>query len=85
MSKGTLKKRWTRFRALVSFHLVATAQFLCPAAAADPASKIDPPAWSYRHSQEELQAYGISAKTEEPNEVEQQKMRQTRLRRALKK
>jgi hypothetical protein len=68
-----LTKRVARFRAFLSFFLVAAAQFMSPAAAADPASKIDPPAWSHRHSKEELQSYGARAAAQElekmPNQM----------------
>ena len=62
------KIRWrlARFRALIGFYLVAMAQFLSPAAAADPASKIDPPSWSHTHSQQELQSYGNRVHAQEP-------------------
>jgi hypothetical protein len=78
-----IKRRVARFRALVSFCLVATAQFLSPAAAADPASKIDPPTWSYRHSTEEIQAYGARAAAQEPEKKNNPVMREARLRRIL--
>lgn len=76
--------RWlVRLRAFLSFLLVAAAQFLTPAAAADPASKIDPPAWSHRHSKEELQAYGARAAAQEPEQKCNQVIRETRLRTIL--
>jgi len=78
-----IKRRVARFRVLVSFCLVATAQFLSPAAAADPASKIDPPAWSYRHFREEIQAYGARAAAQEPEKKSHPIMREARLRRIL--
>ncbi len=61
--------------------LVAMAQFLSPSAAADPASKIDPPAWSYRHTQQEIQAFGARARDLEPKT--DQKISQARFRRLL--
>jgi hypothetical protein len=61
-----LKWRLARYRALIGFYLVALAQFLSPAAAADPASKINPPAWSHHHSPQEIQAYGLRARSQEP-------------------
>lgn len=77
-------KRWlTRVRAGLSFVIVAFAQFLSPAAAADPASKIDPPAWSYRHSQEEVQAYGARAAAQEPEKKSNSVIREAKLRRIL--
>jgi len=79
-----VKRRVARFRALVSFCLVAAAQFLSPAAAADPASKIDPPVWSYRHSQEEIKAYGARAAAQEPEKKSKQVIREAKLRRILK-
>jgi hypothetical protein len=78
-----LTRRLSRFRAFVSFFLVAAAQFLSPAAAADPASKIDPPAWSHRHSQGELQAYGARATAQEPEKKRIPVIREARLRRIL--
>jgi hypothetical protein len=62
------KVRWrlARYRALLGFYLVAMAQFLSPAAAADPASKIDPPAWSHTHSEQELQSFGMRSRSQEP-------------------
>lgn len=78
-----MKRRLARSRAFVSFLLVATAQFLSPAAAADPASKIDPPAWSHRHSKEELQAYGARATAQEPEKKNARVIRETKLRRFL--
>jgi hypothetical protein len=78
-----LKKRLLRLRAFVSFFLVAAAQFMSPAAAADPASKIDPPAWSHRHSKEELQAYGARATAQEPEKKPNLAIRDARVRRLL--
>ena len=63
--------------------LVSVAQFLSPAAAADPASKIDPPAWSHRHSKEEIQAYGARASAQEPEKKTSPVIREARLRRLL--
>ena len=79
----TLQRQWTHFRAGLSYFLIAAAQFLSPAAAADPASKIDPPAWSYQHSQEEIQAYGARITAQEPDEKLSQRLRESRLRRIL--
>lgn len=78
-----LTRRLARYRAAVSFFLVAAAQFLSPAAAADPASKINPPAWSHRHSKEELQAYGARATAQEPEKKGNPVMREVRIRRNL--
>lgn len=77
----TLSHHIARLRSLASFMLVAMAQFLSPSAAADPASKIDPPAWSYRHSQQEIQTYGARARDLEPKT--EQKISQARLHRLL--
>jgi hypothetical protein len=79
----TPTRRLARLRSLISFFLVAAAQFLSPAAAADPASKIDPPAWSHRHSKEELQAYGTRAAAQEPEKKINPVIREARLRRIL--
>jgi hypothetical protein len=54
--RSAFGRRLARFRALASFHVVALAQFLCPSAAADPASRIDPPTWTTRAYQDQLQA-----------------------------
>ena len=78
-----LKRRIARFRAFVSFFFVAGAQFLSPTAAADPASKIDPPAWSHRHTREEIQAYGARAAAQEPEKNSNPVIREARLRRIL--
>ena len=78
-----LKRRLVRFRAGLSFVIVAAAQFLSPAAAADPASKIDPPAWSYRHSRQEIQAYGARATAQEPEQKVSRVLREARRRSAL--
>jgi hypothetical protein len=78
-----LKRRVIRLRAISSFFLVAGAQFLSPAAAADPSSKIDPPAWSHRHTQEEIQAYGARAAAQEPEKRNHSVIREARLRRIL--
>lgn len=77
------KTRVARFRALLSFFLVAMAQFMSPAAAADPSSKIDPPAWSYRHSRQEMQAYGARPSAQEPEKQNRQSITRARLRRIL--
>lgn len=78
-----LRKQLSRIRALVSFLLVAVAQLLSPAAAADPASKIDPPTWSHRHSKEEIQAYGARAAAQEPEKKSRSEIREAKLRRIL--
>jgi len=80
---AALRRRLARFRAFVSFFLVAGAQFLSPAAAADPASKIDPPAWARQHSKEEMQAYGARASAQEPGRKINPVFREARLRRIL--
>ena len=77
------KIRLSCYRAILSYYLVAMAQFLSPAAAADPAAKIDPPAWSHRHSKEELQAYGARAAAQEPEQKNNQVIREAKLRRIL--
>jgi hypothetical protein len=79
----SVKRRLARLRASVSFVIVAMAQFVSPAAAADPASKIDPPSWSHRHSKEELQAYGARAAAQEPEKKNTSSIRETQLRRFL--
>lgn len=58
------KRRLALIRALICYHLVAFAQMLSPAAAADPSSRIDPPAWSQTHNQQELQSYGRRVETQ---------------------
>jgi hypothetical protein len=73
-NRHSCKRLWSYARGLASFHLVAFVQFLSPAAAADPASRINPPEWSHRHSREELQAYGMRIEAQEP---------ETKTRRAL--
>jgi len=79
-----MKRRMTYFRAFVSFYLVAVAQLLSPAAAADPASKIDPPTWSHRHSQEEVRAYQGRVNVQEPEKRNtSQSVMQARQRRML--
>ena len=78
-----MKMRVARLRAFMTYSLVAMAQFLSPAAAADPASKIDPPAWSYKHSQEELQAYGKRAQAQEADQKMSRSISQARLRRIM--
>jgi hypothetical protein len=70
-------RRLARFRALASFHVVALAQFLCPSAAADPASRIDPPAWTSRAYREETQSQGGKAAAAEPGRQSQQEGRGT--------
>jgi hypothetical protein len=79
-----LNRSLSRVRGFVSFFLVAAAQFLSPAAAADPASKIDPPAWSHRHSRQEVQAYGARAIAQESEKKRNPVMSEARLRRILK-
>ena len=81
ISLQPLARRLSRLRTYGSFLLVAGAQFLSPAAAADPASKIDPPAWSHHDSKEELQAYGARATAQEPEKTSHQMVRDVRLRR----
>lgn len=78
-----LKARWVWLRSFVSFVLVAVAQLMSPAAAADPASKIDPPAWAHRHSREEIQAYRSRAAAQEPERKTNPVIREARLRRIL--
>ena len=78
------KIRISCYRAILSYYIVAMAQFLSPAAAADPASKIDPPVWSYRHTQEEIQSYGARVTAQEPDKKSDQFSREVRLRRILK-
>jgi hypothetical protein len=78
-----VKRRFTYLRAFVSFNLVAAVQLMNPAAAADPASKIDPPHWSHTHSQEEVQAYRTHAHIQEPEKKTSQSVVQARLRRML--
>lgn len=78
-----IRRRLARLRGFVSFLLVAFAQCLCPAAAADPASKIDPPAWSHRHSREEIHAYATRAVAQEADKKIAPVIREARLRRIL--
>jgi len=80
---SALQRRVLRLRSFASFLLVAMAQYLSPAAAADPASKIDPPAWSHRHSQQEIQAYRARSQAQEPDKKAAQKFSQAKLRRLL--
>jgi len=78
-----LRRRLARYRAFVSFFLIASAQFLSPAAAADPASKIDPPAWARQHSKEEMQAYGARGSAQEFQKKLNPVYREARLRQIL--
>ena len=78
-----LSRRLARLRSVMSFLLVAAAQFLSPAAVADPASKIDPPAWSHHHSKEKIQAYGARASAQEPDKKLSPVIRAAKLRRIL--
>ncbi len=78
-----MRRRLAHLRAFVSFALVAAAQFLSPAAAADPASKIDPPAWSYRHTKEEIQAFGAGFADQDPAKKDARDIREMRIRRLL--
>ncbi len=80
----TFATRWARFRACVSLFLVAAAQFLSPAAAADPASKINPPEWSHRHSEKEIKAYGKTVAPRGTPTRSTAVLRESRLRRILK-
>jgi hypothetical protein len=80
---NVMKRRVDRFRTFLSFSLAAIAQFLSPTAAADPASKIDPPAWAYNHSRQEIQAYGVRANAQDSDKKNTQATRQARLRRRL--
>jgi hypothetical protein len=77
------KRRLALLRALISYHLVAVAQMLCPASAADPSSRIDPPAWSQNHTQQELQSYGLRSETQERQKNEARRLSQVKLRRIL--
>jgi len=81
---NSFRRKLTAFRAGLSFAIVAFAQFLSPAAAAEPASRIDPPAWSYRHTQEEVQAYGARASMQVSEKKANTVIREARLRRILK-
>lgn len=78
-----IKWRLRCYRAILSYYIVAMAQFLSPAAAADPASKINPPEWSYRHTQEEMQSYATSAIAQEPEKNNVQLTCEARLRRMI--
>jgi hypothetical protein len=78
---GAVFKRLRHLRAYVSYFLIAAAQFLSPAAAADPASKIDPPAWSCRHTREQIQAFGGRVLAQEPDRKRTERLREARLRR----
>jgi len=64
------KRRLNYYKAYLAYFTVATAQFLCPSAAADPASKISPPEWSYREVQEEIKAYEMQEIAKEPDEAD---------------
>jgi hypothetical protein len=77
------KIRISCYRAILSYYIVAMAQFLSPAAAADPASKIDPPVWSYRHTQEEIQSYGARVAAQEPEKKSDHSIREAKLRRIM--
>ncbi|MFO1448533.1 MAG: hypothetical protein U1F61_10280 [Opitutaceae bacterium] len=79
-----IRRRITFLRALICYHLVAFAQMLSPAAAADPSSRIDPPAWSQVHSQQELQSYGIQARAPDQRTMDGRRISQVKLRRLLK-
>ena len=79
----SLKLRIRCYRAILSYYIVAMAQFLSPAAAADPASKIDPPVWSHRHTQKEIQSYGAHRAAQEPEKKSDQSIREAKLRRIL--
>jgi hypothetical protein len=83
VNSRSLKLRISCYRAILSYYIVAMAQFLSPAAAADPASKIDPPVWSYRHTQEEIQSYGARIAAQEPEKKSDQIIREAKLRRIL--
>lgn len=78
-----VRGRWARLRAYGSFFLVATAQLLSPAAAADPASRIVPPPWSHRHSEKEIEAYGKKASLHESEKKPALTIREAKLRRLL--
>ena len=77
------RQRLAFVRALVCYHFVAFAQMLSPAAAADPASRIDPPAWSYVHSQQELQSYGIRVTAQDRQKSETRRVSLVRMKRIL--
>ena len=80
---SAVRIRISCYRAILSYYIVAMAQFLSPAAAADPASKIDPPEWSYRHTQEEIQSYGARVAAQEPEKKSDQSIREANLRQIL--
>lgn len=77
------KRRIALLKALLCYHLIAFAQMLSPSAAADPASKIDPPSWSYCHSQQEVQSYGSRITAQEPEKQRERRINQVRLKRIL--
>lgn len=83
LDSHSVKQRLRCYRAILSYYIVAMAQFLSPAAAADPASKIDPPIWSYRHTQEEIQSLRAHVAAEEPEETRNHSMRAIKLRRIM--
>ena len=77
------KKKIAWLRCFATFSVVAAAQLLFPIAAADKASKIDPPAWSHKHSREEVRAYRAPANGENLEENEVQRIGNLKLRRML--
>ena len=76
--------RWTYLRGLTNFHIIALAQLFSPAAAADPASRIVPPAWAHRHSREDLLAYGMRVEAQELETKSHQPLSRVALKRILK-
>jgi hypothetical protein len=78
-----IQRKIRHVRAVFTLTVIAAVQLMSPSAAADPASKIDPPAWSYRHSQQEVEAYGIRVSRDVPEQQGARKLSQIRLRRFM--
>ena len=83
MTSIIFKKKVAWLRSFATFSVVSAAQLLFPAVAADPAAKIDPPAWSHRHSREEVRAYRAHANGENPEQKDVQRIGKLKLRRML--
>lgn len=73
------KRQLAYCKAYLSYFVIASAQFLCPAAAADPASKINPPEWSIREVQEQIEAYEMQEIEKEHEEVNDLRIQETKL------
>ena len=80
-ARPNLPDRKFRFvQAALTYLIIAAGQLSNPAAAADPASKIDPPGWSYVHSQEEIEAYGQTLRSVDLARKSARLLRESRLR-----